>query len=230
TGADQQRKGRFELADGGTLFLDELGEIPPSTQVKLLRVLQDRVIERVGGGQPQRVDVRLVCATNRNLRAMVKEGRFREDLYYRVNVVTVSLPPLRERAGDLPLLVQHFVKREAVRLAIPPDVMEVLGRYHWPGNVRELENVVRRLAALAQGGVARQKDLPPELLEAGRLPPGEEPATGLVGDMERLERGSIVSALDETGWNISRAARVLGIGRTALQYKLKKYAIVKPTA
>ncbi|MCL4731409.1 MAG: sigma-54 dependent transcriptional regulator [Planctomycetes bacterium] len=228
TGADAQRKGRFETADGGTLFLDELGEIPAGTQVKLLRVLQDKVIERVGGSQPIRVDVRLVCATNRNLRQMVKEGRFREDLYYRVNVVTVTLPPLRERVGDLGALVQHFLGRENSRLKFPAEIMGILERYHWPGNVRELENVVRRCVALARGDSVARGDLPPELLEAGDLPPGEEPPKGLVGDLERIERNALVTALEETGWNISRAARVLGVGRTALQYKMKKYGISKP--
>ena len=228
TGADAQRKGRFESADGGTLFLDELGEIPPATQVKLLRVLQDKVIERVGGSQPIRVDVRLVCATNRSLRALVKEGRFREDLFYRVNVVTVTLPPLRERISDLEPLVRHFLARENSRLQFPPEVLAVMQRYHWPGNVRELENVVRRCAALSRGESVTPADLPGEMLEAGALPPGEEPAKGLVGDLERIERNALVTALEETGWNISRAARVLGVGRTALQYKMKKYGIVKP--
>ncbi|MBX3475273.1 MAG: sigma-54-dependent Fis family transcriptional regulator [Planctomycetes bacterium] len=228
TGADAQRKGRFESADGGTLFLDELGEIPASTQVKLLRVLQDKVMERVGGSQPIRVDVRLVCATNRNLRQMVKEGRFREDLFYRVNVVTVTLPPLRERIGDLGALVQHFLAREGSRMKFTPEVTGIMERYHWPGNVRELENVVRRCVALARGDTVARSDLPPEMLEAGALPPGESPAAGLVGDLERMERNALVTALEETGWNISRAARVLGVGRTALQYKMKKYGIAKP--
>jgi transcriptional regulator with GAF, ATPase, and Fis domain len=230
TGADAQRKGRFESADGGTLFLDELGEIPTGTQVKLLRVLQDKVIERVGGSQPIRVDVRIVCATNRNLRELVKQGGFREDLFYRVNVVTVTMPPLRERISDMTVLVQHFLARENSKLKFPPEVLGVMERYHWPGNVRELENVVRRCAALARSDVAATTDLPPELLEAGALPPGEEPAKGLVGDLERIERNALVTALEETGWNISRAARVLGVGRTALQYKMKKYGIVKPAA
>ncbi len=228
TGADAQRKGRFETADGGTLFLDELGEIPASTQVKLLRVLQDKVIERVGGSQPIRVDVRLVCATNRNLRQMVKEGRFREDLFYRVNVVTVTLPPLRERAGDLPALITHFLAREGSGLKFGPETLAILERYHWPGNVRELENVVRRCVALARTDAVTRADLPPEVLDAGALPPGETPASGLVGDLERIERNALVTALEETGWNISRAARVLGVGRTALQYKMKKYGISKP--
>lgn len=228
TGADSQRKGRFETADGGTLFLDELGEIPQTTQVKLLRVLQDKTFERVGGSEQLRTDVRLVCATNRNLREMVKEGDFREDLFYRVNVVTVTLPPLRERTTDIPKLVQHFLKKEGSEVAVPDEVMGRLQTYHWPGNVRELENVIRRCLALATGDAMRVEDLPPEMLEATRLPPGEEPAQGLVGDLERIERNSLLNALEETGWNVSRAARILGVGRTALQYKMKKYGLKKP--
>jgi DNA-binding NtrC family response regulator len=228
TGADQQRKGRFETADGGTLFLDELGEIPPSVQVKLLRVLQDKTFERVGGSQPVRSDVRLVCATNRNLREMVREGTFREDLFYRVNVVTVTLPPLRERAGDIPALVQHFLAREGSKLIVPEDVMARLQHYHWPGNVRELDNLIRRCVALARGDELRVEDLPAEIISATRLPPGEQPPQGLVGDLERHERNALMNALEDTGWNVSRAARILGVGRTALQYKMKKYGLRKP--
>jgi two-component system response regulator AtoC len=228
TGADAQRKGRFETADGGTLFLDELGEIPPATQVKLLRVLQDKTFERVGGSQPIRTDVRLVCATNRNLREMVRQGSFREDLFYRVNVVTVTLPPLRERPGDIEMLVPFFLKKEGRDLRVPDDVMDRLLAYHWPGNVRELENVLRRCVALARGDSLQVTDLPPEMLQATRLPPGEAPPEGLVGDLERLERNSLLNALEETGWNVSRAARILGVGRTALQYKMKKYGLKKP--
>jgi DNA-binding NtrC family response regulator len=228
TGADQQRKGRFESADGGTLFLDELGEIPPSVQVKLLRVLQDKSFERVGGSQSLRSDVRLVCATNRNLREMVREGGFREDLFYRVNVVTVTLPPLRERAQDIPALVDHFLKHEGSSMAVPEDVMARLQHYHWPGNVRELDNVIRRCVALAGGEAMRVEDLPPEILQATRLPPGEDAPEGLVGELERHERNSLMNALEDTGWNVSRAARILGVGRTALQYKMKKYGLKKP--
>ena len=229
TGADSQRKGRFEMADGGTLFLDELGEIPLATQVKLLRVLQDRTFERVGGSEQIRSDVRLVCATNRNLREMVTEGTFREDLFYRVNVVTVTLPALRERAEDLAELMKHFLNKEDASKEIDERVMQAFMQYHWPGNVRELENVVRRLVALAQGSKLDLEDLPDEIREAHNLPPGEDVPDGLVGDMERMERAQLVTALKETGWNISRAARVLGIGRTGLQYKMKKYGIKKPT-
>ena len=229
TGADAQRKGRFETADGGSLFLDELGEIPQTTQVKLLRVLQDKTFERVGGSAQLRTDVRLVCATNRNLREMVKQGGFREDLFYRVNVVTVTMPPLRERAGDIGKLVEHFLRKEASTLAVPEDVMARLLAYHWPGNVRELENVIRRCIALSTGQAMRVEDLPAEMLEATRLPPGEDAPQGLVGDLERIERNTLLNALEETAWNVSRAARILGVGRTALQYKMKKYGLKKPS-
>jgi two-component system, NtrC family, response regulator AtoC len=228
TGADSQRKGRFESAAGGTLFLDELGEIPPGTQVKLLRVLQDKTFERVGGTEPLRADVRLVCATNRNLREMVKKGDFREDLFYRVNVVTVTLPPLRERTEDIPALVRHFTKAEGKGAEVPEDVMARLQHYHWPGNVRELENVVKRGIALSPDGNMRVEDLPPEIVEATRLPPGEEAPQGLVGDLERIERNALLNTLEDTNWNVSRSARILGIGRTALQYKMKKYGLRKP--
>lgn len=228
TGADQQREGRFEAAKGGTLFLDELGEIPLATQVKLLRVLQERTFERVGGSETLMADVRLVCATNRNLRELVAEGKFREDLFYRVNVVTVSMPPLRERMDDLPDLVRHFLSLEKSDQSMPSGIMDEFQRWHWPGNVRELQNVVRRLVALSGDEPFRKADLPDEMKEMAALPPGEEPAAGLVGDVERMERASIVAALKETGFNITRAARVLGIGRTGLQYKLKKYGIERP--
>ena len=227
TGADSQRKGRFETADGGTLFLDELGEIPQTTQVKLLRVLQDKTFERVGGSTQLRTDVRLVCATNRNLREMVKEGDFREDLFYRVNVVTVTMPPLRERSADISKLVTYFLGKENSKLEVPADVMARLQTYHWPGNVRELENVIRRCIALASGDAIRVEDLPPEMLDATRLPPGEDAPQGLTGDLERIERNTLLNALEETAWNVSRAARILGVGRTALQYKMKKYGLRK---
>jgi len=228
TGADSRRAGRFEAADGGTLFLDELGEIPTGTQVKLLRVLQDKTFERVGGTEALRSDVRLVCATNRHLREMVKQGTFREDLFYRVNVVTVTLPPLRERVEDIPELARHFVAAEGGNAEIPDDVMARLQHYHWPGNVRELENVVRRGVALSPDGNLRVEDLPSEMIEATRLPPGEEAPQGLVGDLERIERNALLSALEDTNWNVSRSARMLGVGRTALQYKMKKYGLRKP--
>ncbi|HRJ78597.1 MAG: sigma-54-dependent Fis family transcriptional regulator [Planctomycetaceae bacterium] len=224
TGADSQRKGRFEMASGGTLFLDELGELPASTQVKLLRVLQDKHIERVGGSESIKVDTRLVCATNKDLRALARAGTFREDLYYRVNVVTVQLPPLRERPEDIPLLVRHFLKKENARQACPEPVIAALKAHNWPGNVRELENALRRMVALAPAAELRVQDLPAEV-QGG---PAATAAQGLTGDLERIEKNAILAAMNESGWNQSRAARVLGVGRTALQYKMKKYGIQKP--
>ncbi|MCC6149005.1 MAG: sigma-54-dependent Fis family transcriptional regulator [Planctomycetes bacterium] len=225
TGADSQRKGRFEMANGGTLFLDELAEIPASTQVKLLRVLQDKHIERVGGSESIKVDVRLVCATNKDLRTLSKAGAFREDLYYRVNVVTVQLPSLRERPEDIPVLVQHFLKKENAKQTVPEAVQALLKGYQWPGNVRELENALRRMIALAPSGELRAQDLPAEVQGGGGA---SAAASGLTGDLERIEKNAILAAMNESGWNQSRAARVLGVGRTALQYKMKKYGIQKP--
>lgn len=225
TGADSQRKGRFEMADGGTLFLDELAEIPASTQVKLLRVLQDKHIERVGGSESIKVDVRLVCATNKDLRTLSKAGAFREDLYYRVNVVTVQLPSLRERPEDIPVLVQHFLKKENAKQTVPEAVQALLKGHQWPGNVRELENAIRRMIALAPSGELRAQDLPAEVQGGGSA---SAAASGLTGDLERIEKNAILAAMNESGWNQSRAARVLGVGRTALQYKMKKYGIQKP--
>ncbi|CAG0991885.1 MAG: sigma-54-dependent Fis family transcriptional regulator [Planctomycetes bacterium] len=225
TGAESQRKGRFEMANGGTLFLDELAEIPASTQVKLLRVLQDKHIERVGGSESIKVDVRLVCATNKDLRTLSKAGAFREDLYYRVNVVTVQLPSLRERPEDVPVLVQHFLKKENAKQAVPDNVMQLLKGHAWPGNVRELENAIRRMVALAPSGELRAQDLPAEVQSNSAQ---SAAASGLTGDLERIEKNAILAAMNESGWNQSRAARVLGVGRTALQYKMKKYGIQKP--
>ncbi len=227
TGADSQRKGRFEMANGGTLFLDELAEIPASTQVKLLRVLQDKHIERVGGGESIKVDVRLVCATNKDLRALAKAAAFREDLYYRVNVVTVQLPPLRERTEDIPALVAHFLKKDNARQTCPDSVMSLLKAHNWPGNVRELENALRRMVALAPAGELRALDLPAEV-QSGQAGGAVAAQAGLTGDLERIEKNAILAAMNESGWNQSRAARVLGVGRTALQYKMKKYGIQKP--
>src|SRR5690606_39063488 len=172
-------------------------------------------------------DVRLVCATNRNLRERVKDGDFRADLFYRVNEATVTMPPLREPAGDIPRLVAHYLATEGSSQQEPEPVMARLQTYHWPGNVRELENVIRRCIALSTGQQMRVEDLPPEMLEATRLPPGEDAPQGLVGDLERIERNSLLNALEATAWNVSRAARILGVGRTALQYKMKKYGLKK---
>jgi len=232
TGADRARPGKFESADGGTLFLDEVGELPLLVQPKLLRVLQEGRVTRVGSERETAVDVRVVAATNRDLSAEVAAGRFRQDLFYRLNVVPLELPPLRERREDLPLLVEHFVARAARRhgLAIPKfpgAVMRRLMEYSWPGNVRELANVVERLLLLGGGGVVAEDDLPPEVSGRAveRAPDGDYrlPAAGL--RWEEHERSVLEQALEHAGGNRARAARLLGLPYKAFLYRLEKYAI-----
>ena len=227
TGATGRKEGRFELADGGTLFLDEVGDIPPATQVKLLRVLQNREFERVGGTQTLKVDVRLVAATNRDLAAEVKTSRFREDLYYRLNVVSVTLPPLRLRKGDLPALVSHFIEKynraydKEVR-GLAPGSLNTLLSHDWPGNVRELENVVERAVVLCRGEEITGEDLPPSL--RGPRPTGHS-AEGLIpgARFADIEREAILRTLEMVGGSTVRAAEVLGISVRKIQYRLKSY-------
>jgi DNA-binding NtrC family response regulator len=226
TGAQFRRKGRLEMADGGTLFLDEVGTISPKTQVDLLRVLETKEFTRLGGAQPLRVDFRTVCATNQNLEQMVAEGGFREDLYYRINVVSIALPPLRERREDVPLLAQHFLERYALRMNRPfreieAAAMELLVRHDWPGNVRELANAVERALVIGKPPVVRAADLPLRL--AGRR------GAAAAGDsLAEVERAHVQRILGETGWNVSRAARVLGIDRVTLYNKIKRYGLERP--
>ena len=230
TGADRLRKGRFEQADEGTLFIDEVSEIPASAQVKLLRVLQERSFERVGGNETVQVDSRLISATNRDLEACIREGTFREDLYYRLNVVTVNLPALRERRGDILPLVEHFLARYAQENAKPiegvsKEAMDLLVRYAYPGNVRELQNVVERAVVMARGDLITSRDLPEAL--GGEAPQEGEQAgsRSLPDQVESLERGAILEALEEAGGVQSRAAAILGITERNLRYKLKKYGL-----
>nr|WP_206529494.1 sigma-54 dependent transcriptional regulator [Brevibacillus sp. SYP-B805] len=237
TGALQSRRGKFELADGGTLFLDEIGEMPLWLQVKLLRVLQEKEIERVGGESKRKVDVRIVAATHRNLRQLVEEGRFREDLYYRLNVVAIQVPPLRERREDIPLLAAHFfekyVKETGKRLrGIAREAEEWLCGYQWPGNVRELQNVIQRAVILAQGPYIQLEHVvqPQQRAEAGEE--GQEgaplPVTGgrkLKELLREVEREAILAALRETGGNKAQASLRLGISRKALIYKCQEYGI-----
>jgi DNA-binding NtrC family response regulator len=223
TGALQDRKGRFETAHGGTLLLDEIGEMPTSVQAKLLRVLQSKEFERVGESTPRRVDVRIVAATNQNLEAALREGTFREDLYYRLNGVRLRLPPLRERPGDVPLLVEHFAARAVERNGVPrpevsPEVLRALRAYRWPGNVRELEHVVERMVVLARGGAVEVRHLPEELRA-----PAEEQPDGLVS-LEELERRHIVRVLAATK-DYEEAARTLGIDPATLWRKRKRYGL-----
>ncbi|MDX2023016.1 MAG: sigma-54 dependent transcriptional regulator [Deltaproteobacteria bacterium] len=220
TGAVGARKGLFELAHGGTLFLDEIGDMGPKMQAQLLRVLQDGVLRPVGASESVHVDVRLVCATNRDLEAEVRAGRFREDLFFRINVVRVLLPPLRQRLKDIPLLVEHFLakvsKRERRRLPkVSDEVLRLFERYAWPGNVRELENVVERASAVAESNVILPSDLPPEI--QGLSVPTK--TGGIMDDrppLEELERRYVSLIVDENGGNKKRAAELLGIDRRTL--------------
>ncbi len=234
TGASSARKGRFELADGGTLFLDEIGHTTPALQVKLLRVIQERTFERVGGSRTLAVDVRLITASNKDLLAEVEAGRFQQDLYYRLNVVHIELPPLKERTDDIPLLATHFLDkygRELGRngLSFEPDVLSALGAYPWPGNVRELENVIERAVVLASSDVIRLTDLPSELRSRGLdrldLDHFVAPGTPLPETLEQLEQYLIRRALAQAGNVQSRAADILGVSKSNLQHKLKKYGL-----
>ncbi len=227
TGAVGRRLGRFELASGGTLLLDEIGDLPAEIQVKLLRVLQEKEIERVGGSAPVKVDVRLLCATHRDLAALVREGRFREDLYFRLNVVPIHLPPLRERREDIEPLARHILLRLDAEspggppACLAPDAVKRLKAYAFPGNVRELENILQRALVLAgPDRVLGLQHLPPELAHARKRGAGDYNR-----QVEDLERKLIVEALKDAGGSQSMAARALGLSRTLLIYKLKKFKI-----
>ncbi|RKH04014.1 sigma-54-dependent Fis family transcriptional regulator [Corallococcus sp. CA053C] len=228
TGAVARKEGRFELADGGTLFLDEIGEISLAVQVKLLRVLQSREFERVGGTQTLKVDVRIVAATHRDLQAEVKAGRFREDLYYRLNVVAVTLPPLRRRKGDIPALVNHFLERCNASYGkdvkgLAPGTLQALMSHDWPGNIRELENAVERAVVLARGEELTADDLPPVL--RGPRPSPESSERLIPGaSLAAIEREAILRTLEMVQGSTTRAAEVLGISVRKIQYKLKEYA------
>jgi two-component system response regulator AtoC len=225
TGASAQKRGLFEEARGGTLFLDEIGEIGPKMQVQLLRVLQEGEIRRVGAAETIKVDVRVVAATNRDLKAEVAAGRFREDLLFRLQVVTVNVPPLRERRGDIPLLIKHFIARHADRLGRPaprvaPEVFEMLEGYEFPGNVRELSHILERDMLLAREGVITASDLPPEVAHAFGAHVAAAGGSGTLADdwptLQQLERRYIDRVLSRTGGNKTRAAEVLGIDRRTL--------------
>ncbi|WP_129598267.1 sigma-54-dependent transcriptional regulator [Anaerophilus nitritogenes] len=229
TGAVSRKPGRFERADGGTLFLDEVGELSLATQVKLLRVLQEKEIERVGGTEVIKVDVRVVAATNRDLKKMVEEGTFREDLYYRLNVIPIELPSLRERKEDIPVLIDYFIQkfcREMGRslISICEDALERMVQYSWKGNIRELENVVERLIILSQGNVIHREDLPKEILLQNEDPSEFIlPKEGI--DLEEVEKNLIQQALKKTDYNQTKAANLLGITRHTLIYRMEKYNI-----
>jgi two-component system NtrC family response regulator len=233
TGAVALKKGRFELADGGTLFLDEVGEMPPPLQVKLLRVLQEMEFERVGGTKTLKVDVRVLSASNRNLKEIVAEGLFREDLFYRLNVIHIEVPSLAERQEDIRLLVNHFIEKYRSdlgkqRIELSPEVWKALYSYQWPGNVRELENVIERAVVLNSGGVIELKDLPPEFsekredLDIERFIPSDAP---LQETLEKIEEKLIRRALKLSDNVQSHAAHKLGITKSLIQHKIKKYNI-----
>jgi two-component system response regulator HydG len=229
TGAVARKAGRFQLADGGTLFLDEVNVMSSTTQVKLLRVLQEREFEPLGSTKTIHVDIRLIAATNKALEEEVKEGRFREDLFYRLNVVPIHLPPLRDRKEDIPLLADHFFKlfQEKNKKSIKgflPKTIDMLMRYDWPGNIRELENVMERAVLLCRGEYLSPQDLPPPF-QGGQI--GEQPVISIPPGMtlEELEREAIIQTLEENGGNRTQAAQILGISRKTLQNKLKEYGL-----
>jgi DNA-binding NtrC family response regulator len=236
TSADKQRIGRFEQADGGTLFLDEVGDMSPNTQAKILRVLQEHEFERLGGTRTLRVDVRLIAATNRNLAGMVTSGQFREDLYYRLNVVSVDMPPLRERKEDVPALAEFFVKRFSGELkkkidGFAPEALKLLMRYNWPGNIRELENAVERAALLSDGRLVAASDLrlgeQPTGSDNGDLAPVVKlPPTGIA--LEEIERQALVEALKMSNWVQKDAAELLHISPRVMNYKIKTLGIDFP--
>ncbi len=235
TGAVANKAGKFKAAHGGTLFLDEISAASPALQTKLLRVLQTHQFEPVGSNKTETVDVRVVLASNSNLDAEVKAGRFREDLYYRVNVVTVEMPPLADRVGDVPLLARHFLNRFSADMArmitdFEPDAMQVLMAYSWPGNVRELENVIERGVVLCKGRHITVDDLPPKLLAAAAASPGQPASTykpmPLREALEEPEKQILEAALRANGWNRQLTAQQLVINRTTLYKKMKRYGLV----
>jgi Nif-specific regulatory protein len=228
TDARAQKKGRFELAHGGTLFLDEIGELSAATQIKLLRVLQEREFERLGGIEPVKINVRLIAATNKDLELAVQAGSFREDLYYRLNVFSIFSPPLRERRPDIPLLADHFVEKFAAAHGkdvrrIATTAIDMLMAYHWPGNVRELENCIERAALVCEGGVIHGHHLPPTLQTAEVS--GTVTRISLAAAVEGYEKDLIQDALKSARGNRARAARLLDTTERIIGYKIKKYGI-----
>ena len=234
TGAHAEKKGLFEIAEKGTLFLDEIGEINVSMQAKLLRALQEKEVMHVGGTKPIKVDVRVLAATNRDLESMVKDGRFREDLYYRLNVIPINVPPLRQRRDDIQVLMDYFLTKHGSNAARPmklsPEAKKMIMEYAWPGNVRQLESAIERALLLAEGDEITIEDLPVEIRSAAqsegaggfKLPP-----EGI--SFEDLERSLIIQAMEQTGWNITRASKLLGLSFRTMQYRLDKFGIKRPS-
>ena len=222
TGADHTKRGRFEMAQGGTILLDEIGDISLKTQVDLLRVLQQKEISRLGSESPVHIDVRILAATNQDLKASILKGGFREDLFYRLNVISIHVPPLRERKEDIPLLAKAFVEQQCMEMnkenvKISPGAMRPLMDYHWPGNVRELENIIERALVIGSGNEIVADDLPFSPRETG---PSDSPKS-----LKMMEKAHIVMILEQTNWNISKAAREMDIDRQTLYNKMNKYAI-----
>jgi two-component system, NtrC family, response regulator AtoC len=229
TGAHASNPGKFELADKGTIFLDEIGDVPPAIQVKLLGVLQERKFDRLGGTKTLKVDVRLIAATNRDLRAALEQGTFREDLYYRLNVVPINIPPLRERKEDIPYLVDHFIKhfaKESGKLikGITPAGLSLLTSFHWPGNVRELENIIERTVALSTREMIDAEDISLDI-SPPKAPTGTAPFLPEGISLEQWEDEMIKESLRRTNGNKSQAARLLGLSRNALRYRLSKMGL-----
>lgn len=224
TGAQYRRKGKFEMADGGTIFLDEIGNVSVKTQMDLLRVIETKKFTRVGGNEEIESDFRIISATNSDLEAAVKTGAFREDLYYRLNVFSIFLPPLRERKSDVPVLAQHFLKKYSMSMNKPmdsftPDAMDTLVKYNWPGNIRELENAIERAMVVGTPPQVKPEDLPFQLGEMKKTPATES--------LAEIEKNHIIYILEKTGWNITRSAETLGIDRVTLYNKIEKYGLRK---
>ncbi|MFA5405385.1 MAG: sigma-54 dependent transcriptional regulator [Ignavibacteria bacterium] len=232
TGADKQRRGRFELADEGTLFLDEIGDLPLATQVKLLRVLQEEQFERVGGSQSINVDVRVITATNKNIDELIKEEKFREDLYYRINVVTISIPSLRERKDDIVHLINHFIAKylhetKKDKSEFSKEAMDVLMKYNYPGNIRELENIVHHSIVLSRGEIISSSDLPEQVkgTSSGDVVFGVNENSTLPEQVENLEKMLVINALKRTNNNQLQASKLLGISERNLRYRLEKWGM-----
>jgi DNA-binding NtrC family response regulator len=225
TGAQYRRKGKLELADGGTLFLDEIGNVGMKAQMDLLRAIETKQLSRVGGNEILEVDFRIVCATNRDLEQAIKEGKFREDLYHRLNVFTISIPPLRERKSDIQLLVRHFISKYSQTMAKPitditPEALDIIAKYQWPGNIRELENAIERAIVVGTPPAITPKDLPIQVLDSSIAF-----STGSLAEMEKLH---IIHILEENNWNISSSAEILGIDHATLYNKIEKHDLKRP--
>jgi two-component system response regulator PilR (NtrC family) len=237
TGAVSDKKGMFETANAGTIFLDEVGETSPWTQVKLFRVLQERTIRRVGGNEEIPVNVRIIAATNQNLRKRIEEGKFREELFYRLNVISIDMPPLRKRTDDIPILIQHFLKKHCERMGrkikrLTPEVVAAMVKYSWPGNVRELENIIERMCAVEERETITAESLPPDIINVGMVPAGGAiallPGFNLETHLDQVAKAYIKEAGSTAAGNMRRMAELLGVSYRSLRYLIKKYQIKPP--